>query len=253
MQLLNNNLVKNGYIIQSLDNKKIVTKIEEKKVDKDVVPKNSMNNAEAMQMAINYQVEAQKIDKLRQDTLQQIRQQSKEIEEEAYQKGLLEGQKAGKEEGYKKGIEEAQLKAERYLKIAESNLFDAKQEIKDMIQEQKLRLVQFSIELAEKLTETVIDTDDSVIANKIGNFIDEIDYPQELIIVRVHEKQVVTVRKFIESKKSEWHHARITVLKEIGLASTNYSIDTDKDFTLFDLKKELNTFMAELLKEDMDD
>jgi len=45
---------------------------------------------------------------------------------------------------------------------------------------------------------------------------------------------------------------RITVLKETSLTQTNYSVETDDDFTLFDLKAELSNFMDELVKDDME-
>lgn len=252
MQLLNKKVLKNGQVTQSSANKEIITKIEEKKIEEVIAPELSISTPEAMKIAINYQTEVRKLEKIKSETLAEIREQSKQIEADAYQKGFIEGQEAGRESGYRQGIEQAKVEAKQYIEEAKNNLFDADFEIKTMIREQKLELVKFSVALAEQLTETIIDTKETVIAEKIGNFIENIDYPKELIIVRVHEKQIATVREFIESKKADWHHVRITVLKGTSLTQTNYSVETDDDFTLFDLKAELSNFMDELVKDDME-
>lgn len=249
MQLSNKNFVKHAQVTQAVASKEIVTKVKEKVVVPTFLPQldESLELTESAQLL---RIEQQKIDQMRQSMLQDIQERAKQSEAEAFEKGYQEGLTQGQEQGYLQGLEQAKAEASHYTELAKSNLQEANQEIQADIKQQTQQLVQFSIKLAETLTEVTIDTNTEVIANKIIQFIEELDHPQELVIVRVHANQVEAVRQAIKEQQSAWPHAKISVLKEVNLTEYDYSIETDDDFTLFDLKTELTKFLDLLIKDD---
>lgn len=249
MQLSNRNFVKHTQVTQAFASKEIVTKVKEKP-EIPVLPFQIDESLEWDESAKLLRMEQQKIDQMRQSMLQDIQEKAKESEAEAFEKGYQKGLAAGQEQGYLQGLEQAKAEASHYTELAKSNLQAANQEIQADIKQQTQRLVQLSIRLAEKLTEVTIDTNTEVIAKKIIQFIEELDHPQELVIVRVHANQVEAVRQAIKEQQSAWPHAKISVLKEVNLTEYDYSIETDDDFTLFDLKQELTQFLDLLTKDD---
>lgn len=247
MLLSNNNLLKQGQVNQLEGQKEIVTVVKEKEIRSIVFQENS-DELVSDGSDNRLKIEQQKIAKLHQDMLVEIEKKAQEIEAQAYSKGYQEGLQSGNEVGYLEGVEKSREAANYYTEIAQTNLQESDRLIQEHSQEHRKQWIQFSVALAEKLTATTIDTKEAVIAKLINQSIEEMNYPQELIIIRVHSTKFDEVRREIQENQGNWAHTKISVLKEVSLSPYDFSIETQEGFTLVDMKAELSTFLQKLVK-----
>ncbi|MGX7195980.1 FliH/SctL family protein [Enterococcus olivae] len=260
MQWSNSSLLKESNVGKSSTAKSIVTKLpiapvkKEKKIQID--ERNSVRGLQEQQR-LKIENEWQKIEKQKQQLLQEAQEEATRIKAEAHERGLQEGQQQGHQEGYQKGYseghafgtEKASEETENILIQAKDSLREAMEMKKVYLQEKQQELLQFSVQMAQELIRTQLDFDDATILNIIEPILLKLEKPEQLLVVRANEKYHDLLVEKMETKKQEMPSMRYLVLKDATMDPYNLTVESEEALATFDLEEELHRFLQQLAKD----
>jgi flagellar assembly protein FliH len=172
------------------------------------------------------------------------------IEKKAYEQGHNQGLKNGYEDGYKEAyednIEKAKLEASEIIENANDTLFEAKEHVLSYMKENKERILDLSISIAEQvLREKFNDT--SSMNSILINIIEEYEL-KENVVVKVNPLYKESLdNQIIELKENYKINGDVFILSDESIKQGNAVIDTLKGRLIIGIDTVLDKIKEELL------
>lgn len=175
---------------------------------------------------------------------------SEDIERKAYEEGYNQGLKNGYEDGYtdsyEKNIEKAKFESEGILQEAEVMLYEAKNALHRYIHENRKKVIELAISMAEQVLLEKIDEED-FLDNLIEKALSEID-KRKSIIVKVNPIYEQSLLEKLNDWKSKYNFKDdIFILPYDGIEKGNAIISTESGNMIIGIDSVFEKIKSELL------
>lgn len=182
--------------------------------------------------------------------IREAEEKSKAIEKKAYERGYEEGLKNGYEDGFKesyeKNIEKAIAESEHIKEEGYKTLLDIKSEAASYMKENKSRILEISIKIAEQVLRENFQHESSM-NNLLENIIREYDLKRDLII-KVNPIYTEDLKKHLEEMAVKFNLSqKIFVMADTKITQGNAEIETKSGKLIVGIDSVLERVREELL------
>lgn len=216
----------------------------------DDVPENSIDNVENVD-----------IDQIRAEIRENISLENKQERQNLIDKALKEalkeaeilkkeamdkGYKEGFREGYKKGITDCQVECNEIRKNALNMIVQAEKETKKYFKDNQENIIKLAGDMAESITQTVIDLSSENLLILIKPIIDLNDR-NELIIITCHPDNYEFLKKSLEQLETSAPNARFVILSDNNLDKNGCVVENENQIIDLQIKKQVDSIIKDIL------
>lgn len=182
---------------------------------------------------------------------EEAQQESQLLKETAYQEAYAKGEKEGYETGFQQGMTQAQEEGRSILALAQSNMEALLQASQQYVIDKKEAWTKKSIEMAQALIQKQFELDETTILAVLEPMWLAIEQPDQLLIIRTHPQHFAVLNEEMKTRKAEMPNFRYVILKEQHYTPYQVEVESDEMLLTFDLEEELQRFLEQLKKDDV--
>ncbi|WP_281165318.1 FliH/SctL family protein [Liquorilactobacillus sicerae] len=244
MKSLNNNVLKNSNVTETVDSKTIVTRrlpIKSKHNNADLIwLKDGNLNPQTNQLP------KEKVDEfleIQDKVIAQAKKVAEKLKQKGYDDGFAEGKKTGYQEGYQSGSYEGRKLTEKLTNQAKQNLQTALDTAEQYSLEKQTELIGFAMKMAEILIKKELDINPDTIKNILQPILLRIRQPDQMLIIKAHPRYHQQIEKQMKIEKEKLPNMRYLILDDFEYSAYQVTVETDTAILSFDLAKELTRFL----------
>ncbi|MCP0886250.1 hypothetical protein LB941_02720 [Ligilactobacillus sp. WILCCON 0076] len=243
---LSSNVVKQKKVMPITKDKKIITVLPPKKISKksEDIFLNVNLSAEERELMRQSQEGQEKLEKLKNQIINDATLQAEKIKKSAYEQGFKTGKEAGYTAGYEDGLTEGKKIADNLIDQTRTNIKQVNQEINEYVKEKKNDVITYGVKMAEILINKKLEIEPQTILNLIEPVLFNLEKPDQVIIIRAHNRYHMVLTERLEKMKKN-SNIRFAVLDDNSMGNAQIKIESEDAVVTANLTEELKKFLNE--------